>query len=84
MRAASGTPFTSGVVMKKIKLRMEALAVESFDVKAEPGVRGGTVLAHASLLATRCFTVCVASCGYTCSGFCTDGGPQICTDGYVC
>ena len=68
--------------MKKLRLKVDELTVESFDTSAAAGARGGTVRAHESAENNTCLALCT---NYNCQGGGT--GPTGClfTDcGYTC
>jgi hypothetical protein len=68
--------------MKKIKLDLDTLQVDSFKTTDAPKEKSGTVFGHATLVCTEQFTCtsCAnsnescgsASCGATCGGICGD------------
>ena len=68
--------------MKKVKLDLDVLKVDSFETAARTEQKKGTVFGHATLVCTEQFTCtsCASdysmqdnSCGATCGGIC---GPQ--------
>ncbi|HSU15274.1 hypothetical protein [Longimicrobium sp.] len=71
--------------MRKLKLQMDDLRIDSFDTADVPA-GGGTVRGHISLAQGSCRTCevtcnpsCDYSCDYTCDGFATYGGThQLC------
>jgi hypothetical protein len=60
--------------MKKLKLDLEDLAVESFATTPEPRAEGGTVFGQQCTCYTQCTCpgcpTCDASCNGTCGGTC--------------
>ena len=52
--------------MKKLKLGLDDLRVESFTVGPEHAGRAGTVKGHESGVHTECFTHCLTACEQTC------------------
>jgi hypothetical protein len=69
--------------MRKLKLDMDELLVESFatadaDPEARGTVHGNAATGLCTLRATRCYQeTCDLSCDYTCDGSCV-GGQQVC------
>ena len=66
--------------MRKLKLEMEALRIDSFDTESVPA-GAGTVRGHLTIAQGSCRTCdatcnpsCDDSCYYTCGGFVTYGG----------
>lgn len=61
--------------MKKIRIDVDALAVESFATTPEPRREKGTVRGHASMDETCLDYSCEGSCDWTfCVPYCTDEG----------
>ncbi|HYR09772.1 MAG TPA: hypothetical protein VEQ60_18495 [Longimicrobium sp.] len=55
--------------MKKMKLSLEQLAVDSFDTSAAPAKRG-TVFGEQCTCPTNCTCPCMGTCAESCNGTC--------------
>jgi hypothetical protein len=70
--------------MKKLKLDLEDLAVESFATTPEPRAEGGTVFGQQCTCYTQCTCPGCPTCAASCNGTCVNCGSNVFTCDYSC
>ncbi|HEX5871680.1 MAG TPA: pinensin family lanthipeptide [Longimicrobium sp.] len=58
--------------MRKLKLDLDHLAVESFETNAADGAQRGTVRGFNPTCENSCLDTCYYTCGGSCAGTCTE------------